>query len=141
MVGGGISTFETAVKVSVVESVTGTGAKVAKDVDAWQLAGPAFIAFGGGLRLERDERGTDRKSTRLNSSHQIISYAVFCLTKKTRPSPGALVGCQDKIAADDARHRQSRPDRGLRLVVALSTQHLLTGLIASGSATAPERPA
>src|SRR5258708_17011820 len=25
----------------------------------------------------------DRKSTRLNSSHQIISYAVFCLQKKT----------------------------------------------------------
>src|SRR5258708_24329460 len=32
--------------------------------------------------------GPDRKSTRLNSSHQIISYAVFCLKKKlTRPSP------------------------------------------------------
>src|SRR5258708_30497906 len=29
----------------------------------------------------------DRKSTRLNSSHQIISYAVFCLKKKNkRPS-------------------------------------------------------
>src|SRR5438552_4566920 len=27
-------------------------------------------------------RPTDRKSTRLNSSHQIISYAVFCLKKK-----------------------------------------------------------
>src|SRR5258708_29773541 len=27
--------------------------------------------------------GSDRKSTRLNSSHQIISYAVFCLKKKT----------------------------------------------------------
>src|SRR5947208_12441227 len=26
--------------------------------------------------------GQDRKSTRLNSSHQIISYAVFCLKKK-----------------------------------------------------------
>src|SRR5258708_15618283 len=26
----------------------------------------------------------DRKSTRLNSSHQIISYAVFCLKKKQR---------------------------------------------------------
>src|SRR5258708_10618276 len=26
-------------------------------------------------------RGADRKSTRLNSSHQIISYAVFCLKK------------------------------------------------------------
>src|SRR5258708_13778777 len=28
--------------------------------------------------------GTDRKSTRLNSSHQIISYAVFCLKKKKK---------------------------------------------------------
>src|SRR5438552_5104159 len=27
----------------------------------------------------------DRKSTRLNSSHQIISYAVFCLKKKKTP--------------------------------------------------------
>src|SRR5258708_12408364 len=29
----------------------------------------------------------DRKSTRLNSSHQIISYAVFCLKKKTTLTP------------------------------------------------------
>src|SRR5258708_9355554 len=29
---------------------------------------------------------TDRKSTRLNSSHQIISYAVFCLKKKKNSS-------------------------------------------------------
>src|SRR5258708_16394506 len=29
----------------------------------------------------------DRKSTRLNSSHQIISYAVFCLKKKTSTPP------------------------------------------------------
>src|SRR5205807_4552428 len=28
--------------------------------------------------------GTDRKSTRLNSSHLVISYAVFCLKKKTK---------------------------------------------------------
>src|SRR5258708_8361961 len=28
--------------------------------------------------------GVDRKSTRLNSSHQIISYAVFCLKKKNK---------------------------------------------------------
>src|SRR5258708_29847464 len=28
----------------------------------------------------------DRKSTRLNSSHQIISYAVFCLKKKNKLS-------------------------------------------------------
>src|SRR5258708_29727465 len=29
----------------------------------------------------------DRKSTRLNSSHQIISYAVFCLKKKKNSPP------------------------------------------------------
>src|SRR5258708_27650459 len=36
--------------------------------------------------LERGEilEALDRKSTRLNSSHQIISYAVFCLKKKTK---------------------------------------------------------
>src|SRR5256885_11123141 len=28
----------------------------------------------------------DRKSTRLNSSHLVISYAVFCLKKKKKPS-------------------------------------------------------
>src|SRR5256885_10649284 len=32
-------------------------------------------------RVER-EREIDRKSTRLNSSHLVISYAVFCLKKK-----------------------------------------------------------
>ena len=32
----------------------------------------------GGLNIKRD-----RKSTRLNSSHALISYAVFCLKKKT----------------------------------------------------------
>src|SRR5258708_10471125 len=30
------------------------------------------------------EQKSDRKSTRLNSSHQIISYAVFCLKKKKK---------------------------------------------------------
>src|SRR5258708_22129440 len=33
----------------------------------------------------------DRKSTRLNSSHQIISYAVFCLKKKKKAKPFSLV--------------------------------------------------
>src|SRR5256885_2050468 len=31
----------------------------------------------------RSPRSQDRKSTRLNSSHLVISYAVFCLKKKT----------------------------------------------------------
>src|SRR5258708_8385081 len=39
---------------------------------------------------EMDSMSEDRKSTRLNSSHQIISYAVFCLKKKTNSSPRLL---------------------------------------------------
>src|SRR2546422_1968763 len=33
---------------------------------------------------QHDELGPDRKSTRLNSSHGYISYAVFCLKKKKK---------------------------------------------------------
>src|SRR5437588_7982001 len=33
-------------------------------------------------------QGPDRKSTRLNSSHTVISYAVFCWKKKKRPRCG-----------------------------------------------------
>src|SRR2546430_9656554 len=44
----------------------------------------------GGLELRCDDhragRIEDRKSTRLNSSHSQISYAVFCLKKKKRRS-------------------------------------------------------
>src|SRR5256885_13205443 len=37
---------------------------------------------------DRDaRRRLDRKSTRLNSSHLVISYAVFCLKKKTNTTP------------------------------------------------------
>src|SRR5258708_16584635 len=47
------------------------------------------IGFGDVTRVLSDDDtqlglGGDRKSTRLNSSHQIISYAVFCLKKKKK---------------------------------------------------------
>src|SRR3712207_9543868 len=38
----------------------------------------------GRRALDGGRRGLDRKSTRLNSSHANISYAVFCLKKKTK---------------------------------------------------------
>src|SRR5258708_23356019 len=38
--------------------------------------------FAGRTAVDRAFAARDRKSTRLNSSHQIISYAVFCLKKK-----------------------------------------------------------
>src|SRR5947209_10895169 len=37
-----------------------------------------------GARRAPESRARDRKSTRLNSSHANISYAVFCLKKKTK---------------------------------------------------------
>src|SRR5258708_23814871 len=43
----------------------------------------------------------DRKSTRLNSSHQIISYAVFCLKKKNKtPKTETLKQYSDRGSAE-----------------------------------------
>src|SRR3989475_7145414 len=44
------------------------------------------LDFHGTLGEYRRSRGGDRKSTRLNSSHSQISYAVFCLKKKKNTS-------------------------------------------------------
>src|SRR5256885_8631427 len=51
------------------------------------------------LHLVQHQLGgaADRKSTRLNSSHLVISYAVFCLKKKKRPN---LVTEQPASASD-----------------------------------------
>src|SRR5258708_11549012 len=47
--------------------------------------GHAFLGSSPCGRSRIRHRGeSDRKSTRLNSSHQIISYAVFCLKKKKK---------------------------------------------------------
>src|SRR2546430_12080353 len=52
------------------------GARIAET--ARQLA----VAGGGAVRDGAQQIPQDRKSTRLNSSHSQISYAVFCLKKK-----------------------------------------------------------
>src|SRR5438552_9549987 len=53
-----------------------------------RVRGHPRVPHGGRGRIEQPERrgnpDEDRKSTRLNSSHQIISYAVFCLKKKKK---------------------------------------------------------
>src|SRR5438552_10116535 len=60
------------------------------DTQAWAdltvshaLSENTDVLFSGGIRWTR-HLNSDRKSTRLNSSHQIISYAVFCLKKKKK---------------------------------------------------------
>src|SRR5216684_8659684 len=54
---------------------------VRKHLDG-MLIGPAMVALARGGVLSQLEQ--DRKSTRLNSSHGYISYAVFCLKKKKK---------------------------------------------------------
>src|SRR2546430_10468884 len=51
-----------------------------------QAAVPTVAARGHGHPLRERQ---DRKSTRLNSSHSQISYAVFCLKKKKKKSENA----------------------------------------------------
>src|SRR5256885_12584704 len=43
------------------------------------------LSYVDSVTLEHRRVEGDRKSTRLNSSHLVISYAVFCLKKKTTP--------------------------------------------------------
>src|SRR5256886_9877420 len=51
-----------------------------------ELALPIARGALGRIVLQLGHPQKDRKSTRLNSSHSQISYAVFCLKKKTVPS-------------------------------------------------------
>src|SRR5438552_14067235 len=65
-----------------------------------KLIGGEFARKGARMRCYEEvrqyravSRAQDRKSTRLNSSHQIISYAVFCLKKKNEHvAEAAFVG-------------------------------------------------
>src|SRR5207249_10131463 len=62
-------------------------AYAARDHPFCSAAGKKRSARGAGIhfddrRVQHGRLGGDRKSTRLNSSHVSISYAVFCLKKK-----------------------------------------------------------
>src|SRR5258708_29181290 len=54
-----------------------------RSVQSWGSLYPLLATGLGLLMAIAAWAPEDRKSTRLNSSHQIISYAVFCLKKKT----------------------------------------------------------
>src|SRR5256885_6993218 len=78
-------------------------AALVRDLDALHLGEKLGIPLDVGDHVEHlPARGVeDRKSTRLNSSHLVISYAVFCLKKKT-PSPGAPAPRRTTTAAMSA---------------------------------------
>src|SRR5258708_22720352 len=79
--------------------------------NAKQLQSANVSSWEHGLIRETDQHtaqmkgvylvARDRKSTRLNSSHQIISYAVFCLKKKKEQTR-----YKAREPAKDSRHAQ-----------------------------------
>src|SRR5258708_11935282 len=85
--------FRSAVQLGVERFANAAHRPLAEDPP--ELVATEGFRFGGHASMQADAlvlaramraqncSSADRKSTRLNSSHQIISYAVFCLKKKT----------------------------------------------------------
>src|SRR6266542_4756693 len=71
---------------AIIVDMHGQHDHVAAILDAWRAEDPGLdvspVAIFG--RVTQIDRFLDRKSTRLNSSHGSISYAVFCLKKKKK---------------------------------------------------------
>lgn len=80
--GGGVSTWDASVKVSVVEQDPATAKKTPKDVDAWHIGGPAFIVVGGGARIAFSPRAALMAGLRVN----------FAFGNSFAPSTGPEVG-------------------------------------------------
>src|SRR2546426_4259617 len=76
---------------TLFRSQTAVAAASAKNANVG-ISTPALISYADGFRIsyqlgdrvadQAAQTAGDRKSTRLNSSHLVISYAVFCLKKK-----------------------------------------------------------
>src|SRR5256885_10796262 len=84
-------------------AASGTGTPV-RAAGASPHSSSPQLAAAPGLAEARLALSTDRKSTRLNSSHLVISYAVFCLKKKKR--------CYEHLYLDISTHADGtcKPD-------------------------------
>src|SRR2546428_9339831 len=79
-------------------AMVGSGTRKARAISS--VVSPASRRSVSAVRASVDSSGwhaIDRKSTRLNSSHDQISYAVFCLKKKIELSHADVLGTR----ADD----------------------------------------
>src|SRR2546426_8242613 len=70
---------------------------VASVLGTWGRTSPVYFPSPPDLQYGND---ADRKSTRLNSSHLVISYAVFCLKKKKKKVKKHEKELSDKVARD-----------------------------------------
>src|SRR5258708_33759114 len=96
LVGGiGVEAVKAGLATMVGISIGGAFAASATTLAILPLTFMALAVFVSGIVLNETDKFfeikrnviRDRKSTRLNSSHQIISYAVFCLKKKKNYCP------------------------------------------------------
>src|SRR3712207_7521594 len=88
---------------------TTTAAAASTPCTGTAAAGATTTSTAAAMPAVAERATRDRKSTRLNSSHANISYAVFCLKKKTRRSHKLHVRDRhDGAAADRRRRRESR---------------------------------
>src|SRR2546430_4298057 len=77
--------YTTLFRSRVGERLTGAPVTLRSDSAAPGLqCTPFVVAYASGGTSSVFDNGLDRKSTRLNSSHSQISYAVFCLKKKKK---------------------------------------------------------
>src|SRR5690625_2186981 len=78
-----VRTLETEQAVTEAQEITeSVPVETAGDLEVSLWASENLV--GDPIAIHMDDQ--DRKSTRLNSSHVAISYAVFCLKKKTKPT-------------------------------------------------------
>src|SRR2546422_4396962 len=67
-----------------------TGSLLISARDGWESDYAWGERAGGAAGCGMGDAGRDRKSTRLNSSHGYISYAVFCLKKKKKQQSDSI---------------------------------------------------
>src|SRR5260221_1286962 len=78
----------------------------------------------GGKRGQRSPAtgGSDRKSTRLNSSHTVISYAVFCLKKKKHTAE--VQSHSDHVCRPLLEEISKPVDKSVQLIYAYRVYHV-----------------
>src|SRR5437660_2484054 len=90
VVGSGIAGLRAAIELSKAGSVLVLAkSNLSDSATAWAQGGIAVaLSDEDEIGLHEQDTIKDRKSTRLNSSHVAISYAVFCLKKKKTQRDG-----------------------------------------------------
>src|SRR5258708_8592211 len=79
-------------------------------VNFFEQQNTKYEVDSGHTAKKPDTEKRDRKSTRLNSSHQIISYAVFCLKKKHITNPPNSLSTTAQTIACNSEHATSTRD-------------------------------